>query len=115
MGEDDAGAAVKHRIGDDLTEWETSLPRAAAVTSHVKTSRLIVDVRDPQAFAPRVGIGDAAREERPGRGKAIELQREFGTLIPHGVGVGQRVAASDSNRVRNGTKMDMQSRTWTQH
>jgi hypothetical protein len=25
------------------------------------------------------------------------------------------VAASDSNRVRNGTKMDMQSRTWTQH
>jgi hypothetical protein len=29
-------------------------------------------------------LGEATREERAGGGRTVELQRRFGTLIPHG-------------------------------
>ena len=61
-----------------------SAPRLVALMARqMEAARLIVDMRDPQAFAARIGVGEAAREEGPGCGQPVELQREFGTLIPH--------------------------------
>jgi hypothetical protein len=50
---------------------------------NMKTAGLFIDMRDPQCLAVRVLFGHATGEE-PARGReAVELQREFGTLIPH--------------------------------
>jgi hypothetical protein len=38
---------------------------------------------NPERFPPRVFFRKAAGEELPRGGDAVELQREFGTLIPH--------------------------------
>jgi hypothetical protein len=46
-------------------------------------ARLVIEMCDPQIFAFGVGVGHAAGKEFPGRRQTIELQREFGTLIPH--------------------------------
>ena len=51
---------------------------------------LVVEMRHPQAFARRVGVGEAACEEAPGGVEAIQFQRGFGTLISHGDGITRR-------------------------
>ena len=45
--------------------------------------RLLIDMGDPQALLTRVAMSQAARKELAGGRQAVELQREFGTLIPH--------------------------------
>ena len=49
----------------------------------MQASGRLIDMRDPQAFSPRDEVGNAASEKASGGGQAIELQREFGTLITH--------------------------------
>ena len=49
----------------------------------METARLLVDMRDPQAFPARIFLGEASREKLARGLDAIKLQREFGTLIPH--------------------------------
>ena len=50
----------------------------------MQAARRLVDMGDPQALAGRVGIGDAAGEEGAGSREAVELEREFGTLMAQG-------------------------------
>jgi hypothetical protein len=46
-------------------------------------------MRDPQALAALVDLREASGEEVAGGREAVELQREFGTLISHGPAVAQ--------------------------
>jgi hypothetical protein len=46
-------------------------------------ARLLVDVRHPQALPRRIFVGQAAREEGARCEEAVELEREFDTLMPH--------------------------------
>ncbi len=71
-------------VDDDFTQRECSLGLAAVVARKMQATRFVVDMRDPQALARGIGIGHAPGEEGRGRREAVELQREFGTLIPHG-------------------------------
>jgi hypothetical protein len=50
---------------------------------YVEAARLVVDMRDPQALALWIFFREAPRKEIAGGSEAVELQREFGTLIPH--------------------------------
>jgi hypothetical protein len=84
VGEHDPGAAVLDRVGNDLAQRETGAGRVAVVASEMETLRLFVDMGDPQTLAARVGVFKTAGEERLSRRETVELQREFGTLIPHG-------------------------------
>jgi hypothetical protein len=83
MSEHDPGAAMLGRIGDDVAERETGAALVTDVARDVDAARLLVDVRDPQAFPLRIAIGEAAGEKGPRGREAIELQRVFGTLISH--------------------------------
>ena len=44
---------------------------------------VLVDMGHPQALSTRIEFGKAAGEKVPRRRQAVELQRKFGTLIPH--------------------------------
>jgi hypothetical protein len=76
--------------------------RIAFVAADVQAARLIIDMGDPQALAGDIEFGEAAAEELPGRGKSIELQREFGTLVPHGFALTEPAVPFDLNRVGSG-------------
>ena len=83
MGEDDAGAAMlaaSAMISPAGNRAPVSSPDGAR---RWRQRARVVDMGDPQAFPRRVGVGEAAGEKSLGRGEAVELQREFGTLIPH--------------------------------
>ena len=67
-------------------------------------ARLIIDMGDPQAFAGGIAVGQAAGKELTGGGQAVELQRKFGTLIPHAAAVGDSSIPNDEDRIRNGLK-----------
>ena len=54
---------------------------------------------DPQGLLVGIGLGEAAREERTRGRDTVELQRRFGTLIPHKPGVNEAAHADDSNRI----------------
>ena len=82
MGKDDPGASVGGGIGDDLAHREIGAGLVTLVAGKMEAAGLIVDMRDPQAFTARVGIGDAAGEEAARGSQAIELERKFGTLKP---------------------------------
>lgn len=96
---DDAGAVMLRRIDDDCLQREVHPRLVAFVAADVEAARLIVDMRDPQALPRDVKLGEAAGEELPGCGKSIELQWEFGTLVPHGLALAERGAWFDLNRV----------------
>jgi hypothetical protein len=49
----------------------------------METTRLLVDVGDKQILAGWIGVGHAPGEEVTRRREPVQLQREFGTLIPH--------------------------------
>ena len=87
MGQHHAGAAVKRGIGDDRADRELGAGRAAVMVRDVEAARLAVEMRHPQAFARRVGVGETACEEAPGGVEPIQFQRWFGTLISHGEGI----------------------------
>jgi len=83
MGEHNAGAAMRGCVCDDVSQWKGGASFVAIVAGNVDALRTIVDVGDPQALASGIAFREAAREEGPGGGWAVDLQRDFGTLIPH--------------------------------
>jgi hypothetical protein len=84
MGKDYACAAMCGCIGNDLPQRKAGARLVPFVAGHMEATSLVIDVSDPQALAARIEFGEAAREELASGGDPIELQREFGTLIPHG-------------------------------
>ena len=84
VGKDDPGASVRGGVGDDLAQRKVGTGLVAAMPGQVKASCLVVDMRDPQALEPWIGIREATGKERLGGVETVELQRVFGTLIPHG-------------------------------
>ena len=95
VGEHETGTAMLGGISDDCADWKVSAAFVALVAGQMEASRLIIDVSDPQTFAFRCCFAEAAAEERLGGCKPIELQRVFGTLIPHAVFV-RRSAGIDA-------------------
>ena len=83
MGEDEPLAAVLTDVDYDVAQREVGAGLVARISSEVDAAGLTVDMRHPQGLAARVGLREAAREEGSGRGKPVEFEREFGTLIPH--------------------------------
>jgi hypothetical protein len=83
VGQNDPGTAVLGGIGDNRTKRKVRVILVALMAAQVQASRLIVDVRDPEALPPRFRLTETAAKERLGGCKPIELQRVFGTLIPH--------------------------------
>ena len=90
---------MRGAIEDDLADGEGYAAPFALMMREVKAECLIVEMRDPKALERRVLLGEASREERTRRSEAIELQREFGTLIPHPDRVADGRASNDANRV----------------
>jgi len=45
--------------------------------------RLVVDMSDPQVLSPWISFCEASGKKIAGGSEAVELQRKFGTLIPH--------------------------------
>jgi hypothetical protein len=97
--EKDRGASVNRSIDDDRTERKIDGAMLALVARKVKASRLVVEMGDPKALEPGRCFGEAAGKEYACRFQAIELQREFGTLIPHRIALAAGAAANDANRV----------------
>jgi hypothetical protein len=83
VSQDNAGTAFAARIDDDLPQWKVGADLVAAIARDVKAAGVVVHVGDPQAFAARILFREAAREELAGGREPVELQRGFGTLIPH--------------------------------
>lgn len=83
VGEDDPRASELRRVGDNLGEREVGTGLRTDMAAEVQAAQLVVDMRDPKAFARRIGIGEATGKEFPRSGDAVEFKREFGTLIPH--------------------------------
>jgi hypothetical protein len=52
----------------------------------MKTAGGVINMGHPQALAHRVPVRETAGEKFAGGFEAVELQREFGTLIPHAGG-----------------------------
>jgi hypothetical protein len=99
VSEQDAGASVPCRVDDDGAQREVDAADMTVVPRDVQAASFIVDMRDPQAFAAGILVDEAARKEFAHRGEAIELQREFGTLIPHGRFVAWNGVLNDANRL----------------
>src|SRR5206468_1772524 len=81
--EHDSRAAMLGGVGDDRSQGKGRARLVARIALDMDASRVVIDMCDPQALARGVAIGHAAGEEFPRCCQAVELQREFGTLIPH--------------------------------
>ena len=103
MREKDRGASVNRGIDDDRTERKIDGAMLALVARKVKASRLVVEMRHPKALEPGGCFGEAAGKEYACRFQAIELQREFGTLMSHCTRLRHRTPRDDEKRVRIGS------------
>src|SRR5437763_1507648 len=81
--EHDSRAAMLGGGGDDRSQRKGRARFVAGIALDMDASRIVIDMCDPQALARGIAIGHAAGEEFPRCCQAVELQREFGTLIPH--------------------------------
>src|SRR5690348_3624941 len=99
--EHDAGAAVHGRVGDDLPQRKPGACFVTRMTRNMKASRVVVDMGDPEVLAARVRIRHAPGKEFTGGREAVELQRVFGTLIPHSRWLWPEPFPRHSNRVSN--------------
>jgi hypothetical protein len=95
-------AAMHGRVSNDLADWEGGAALVSGMARHVQAARIIVDMGNPERFPPRVLFRKAAGEELPRGGDAVELQREFGTLIPHASALWRNAFGRELHRVRNG-------------
>jgi hypothetical protein len=111
MRKDDPGAAVKRSVGDDLPGGKLHARFVALVARQMDAARLIVDMRDPQAFNGRIAIGETPGEEMLGSGKAIKLEREFGTLEPHPAGLAGNPLPDDCYLIQLGSSLNGIGRT----
>jgi hypothetical protein len=85
VGEQDAGALVEGGIRDDGAHRQVGARLIALIAGEVQASRFPVDMGDPKAFLVAAALAEAAGEESPRGFMSVELQWEFGTLIPHDV------------------------------
>ena len=102
MRQDNARAAVGGGIGDYVTKRQSGPADVAVMAGEVNAPRLFVDMRNPQMFLVRSGLGEATGKEAPGGVEAVQLQREFGTLMEHATALVQARARSDANRIQRG-------------
>jgi hypothetical protein len=65
----------------------------------MEATRLIVEVRDPQALPGWILLFEATREERPRSGEAVEFDGDVGTLMTHRVLLMDASPPDDANRV----------------
>jgi hypothetical protein len=63
VGEDDSGAAVCGRVGDNFADREGRAAFVPFVTRNVKTMRLVIHVRDPQALAVQILFRETTSEK----------------------------------------------------
>src|SRR3954452_21255023 len=103
--EDYPGAAMRRGIGDDSAKREFGAPFIAFVARDVDAAGFVVDMRHPQILPRRVRVGDAAGEKGTGGCQAVELQREFGTLMAHADYLWDSCPAAHLNRLRNGSPL----------
>lgn len=99
MSEHDPGAAMRERVGNNDLQRELGATLVARMVRHMDAAGLIVGMRDPQLFNGRIAVGETAGEEGAGRGETIELQRSFGTLIPHARDLCDRRRTAHLNRL----------------
>lgn len=88
MGEDQSGALMGHGVGEDFGGGNVFAALVAPVTRQVKTPGLGIDMCDPERFARAVLLRQAAGKENSRGLEAIELERQFGTLVPHWLCIG---------------------------
>lgn len=106
VSKQNAGTVTPGGVGDDCLQRKVRAGFVADVARNVEAPRLFIDMGHPQAFPIRVAIGDATGEKLTRGGKAIELQRKFGTLISHANKLGAAAVRSYRNRIRNGAISD---------
>jgi len=99
VGEEDCGSTVPRSFDDDGAQWKVDPAGVPLVQREVETARLFVEVSDPQAFLAGILLLEAANEELPSRGKAIEGEGSIGTLMTHSLLLGGGNAGGDANRV----------------
>lgn len=83
MGQENTGGLVKRSVRYDRAKRERAAGPIAFAPGQVNAVPVAVDVRNPQALSSRIGIGKAARKERAGRFRSVQLERLCGTLIAH--------------------------------
>jgi hypothetical protein len=83
VSKDDTGASVLGRVGDDFAEWKGGAGFVSGVARQMHAARLVVDMGDPQVLPGGIAVGEAAGKKLAGGRQAVELKREFGTLISH--------------------------------
>jgi hypothetical protein len=111
VGEHNPRAAVLSGIRDDRAKRECGPSVITLMARNMEATRLVIDMRYPEVLPQRVRIGDTAGEESLRRGKAVELEWEFGTLIAHGRNLWDAGASAHFNRLRNGAVLEG-SRNW---
>jgi hypothetical protein len=70
-------------IGNDLADREGGACLIALMGRDVEAVRVAIDVCDPQLLPAGIIFREATGEKLAGGREAVELQREFGALIPH--------------------------------
>ena len=88
VSEHDSGALMSHGIGNDFAYGKRLAGLAAAVAAKMEALSLSIDMRDPKGLARRILLRHAPGKEGSRGFEAVELQREFGTLVPHDEGLG---------------------------
>ena len=81
--EHNARAAMLSGIDDNGPQREGCTRFVPRIAREMDAPGLVIDMCDPQILTRGIGVRHAAGKEFPGRHQTIELQREFGTLIPH--------------------------------
>lgn len=102
MGENDPDAAMRCGIPDHIAQRQGCAANVTVMARKVNTAGVVVYMRDPEMLLLRTGFGKAAREKSMGGLKAVKEQRGFGTLMKHGVCIGQGGSSGDVNRVQRG-------------
>ena len=85
-----------------VAQREVGAGLVARIARQMQAARVVIDMRDPQALARRIAVGETAGEKFAGGGEAVEFQRKFGTLIPHACSLCETGEPPTSNRIRIG-------------
>jgi len=83
VAEHDPGASATRGIGNDGMDGKSGFRLATVVPAEVDAIQLLIQMRDEQALASRVGFSEAACEEVAGCCESVKLEGPFGTLVAH--------------------------------
>ena len=83
MRQNDPGAAVNRRVGNDLAQRKICARFVTFVLSQVKAARFIIDMRDEQLFTVRIDIPEAAGKEQFCGRQSLDLERYFSWPMLH--------------------------------